>query len=113
MFIGGFFGFHLATNGCGGILWGAGIGYFVGFVGALLYENNRLNQKKAREDALDAARLAALMPSQVHPIYLQVPYNEKDQAKDLGARWDPAAKAWFIPPGVPSEPFVRWRAKEG
>lgn len=42
-------------------------------------------------------------------IYLEVPYEEKDQAKNLGARWDPAAKHWFIDP-TRAEPdmFSRW-----
>jgi hypothetical protein len=41
--------------------------------------------------------------------YLEVPYEEKDQAKRLGARWDPAAKHWFIDP-TRTEPdqFNRW-----
>lgn len=28
--------------------------------------------------------------------YLAVPYSEKDQAKAAGARWDKAAKAWYV-----------------
>lgn len=30
-------------------------------------------------------------------IWLDVPYAEKDQAKQAGARWDPAAKRWYAP----------------
>lgn len=30
-------------------------------------------------------------------IWLDVPYTEKDQAKKVGARWDPAAKRWYAP----------------
>ncbi|CAN8140806.1 exodeoxyribonuclease VII large subunit [uncultured Thiomicrorhabdus sp.] len=30
-------------------------------------------------------------------IYLNVPYAQKDQAKSLGARWDPIARKWYIP----------------
>ncbi|GAA4918828.1 DUF5710 domain-containing protein [Streptomonospora salina] len=34
-------------------------------------------------------------------IWLDVPYNEKDQAKAAGARWDPHAKRWYAPrPGI-------------
>ena len=29
--------------------------------------------------------------------WLDVPFSEKDQAKALGARWDPAAKRWYAP----------------
>lgn len=39
---------------------------------------------------------------------LDVPYREKNQAKDLGAKWDRAAQTWYIPPGVDPAPFARW-----
>ena len=42
--------------------------------------------------------------------YLAVPYEEKDAAKRLGARWDPSAQRWYIPAGHDPEPFARWRA---
>ena len=41
-------------------------------------------------------------------IVLKVPYAEKDEAKSLGARWNPARKCWYVPDGKPSEPFERW-----
>jgi hypothetical protein len=40
--------------------------------------------------------------------YLDVPFSEKDQAKQLGARWDPPSKRWYVPPGLPLQPFERW-----
>ncbi|WP_433237720.1 DUF5710 domain-containing protein [Streptosporangium sp. CA-135522] len=33
----------------------------------------------------------------VERLWLDVPYSEKDEAKALGARWDPAAKRWYAP----------------
>lgn len=33
-------------------------------------------------------------------INLQVPFNEKDAAKRLGARWDGDGKIWYVPEGV-------------
>lgn len=33
----------------------------------------------------------------VERLWLDVPYREKDEAKALGARWDPAAKRWYAP----------------
>lgn len=39
---------------------------------------------------------------------LKVPFEEKDQAKGLGARWDPARKVWFVPDGVDTGPFSKW-----
>jgi hypothetical protein len=32
--------------------------------------------------------------------WLDVPYAEKDQAKALGARWDPTARRWYAPPSA-------------
>lgn len=40
--------------------------------------------------------------------YLVVPYAEKDQARQLGARWDRNAKAWWIGANVDPAPFSRW-----
>jgi len=40
--------------------------------------------------------------------YLEVPIEEKDRAKSLGARWDPARVAWFVPDGVDLTPFLEW-----
>ncbi len=42
-------------------------------------------------------------------INLQVPFEEKDQARQLGARWDRAQKVWYVPDGTSAMPFERWR----
>ena len=31
-------------------------------------------------------------------IYLNVPYDEKDEAKKMGAKWDKSKKRWYIEP---------------
>ena len=41
-------------------------------------------------------------------ISLKVPFNEKDQAKALGARWNAELKQWYVPQGVNSTPFEKW-----
>ena len=41
-------------------------------------------------------------------INLKVPFNEKDQAKSLGARWNAEAKLWYVPVGVEVAPFEKW-----
>jgi len=41
-------------------------------------------------------------------ISLKVPFNEKDQAKALGARWNAELKQWYVPQGVQSAPFEKW-----
>ncbi len=39
---------------------------------------------------------------------LKVPFNEKDQAKALGAKWNVELKLWYVPLGVDSTPFEKW-----
>lgn len=39
---------------------------------------------------------------------LNVPYEEKDAAKQLGAHWDAKRKKWYIPKGVLAAPFAQW-----
>ena len=41
-------------------------------------------------------------------ITLKVPFNEKDQAKSLGARWNAESKHWYVPIGVNAAPFEKW-----
>ena len=41
-------------------------------------------------------------------IDLEVPYAEKDEAKSMGAYWDPARKTWYVPPGWDPRVFARW-----
>ena len=39
---------------------------------------------------------ANVKKSQKEKIYLHVPYEEKDKAKKLGAKWDASRKKWYI-----------------
>ncbi len=41
-------------------------------------------------------------------IILDVPFCEKDEAKMLGARWNPEIKKWFIPKKSESKLFSKW-----
>jgi len=48
-------------------------------------------------------------------VWLDCPFNEKDDAKAEGAEWDPDAPngtsrsgRWYAPPGVELEPLSRW-----
>lgn len=45
--------------------------------------------------------------------FLNVPYAEKDEARALGARWNPGKKRWYVPNGVALEAFAKWMPKEG
>ena len=44
--------------------------------------------------------------------FLNVPYAEKDEARALGARWNPGRKRWYVPAGVALEPFQKWLAED-
>lgn len=41
-------------------------------------------------------------------VNLRVSFEEKDEAKSLGARWDPARKTWYIQDVEDLTPFMRW-----
>ncbi len=43
-----------------------------------------------------------------HPIYLNVPYCDKDAAKGRGAKWDRIKRKWFVPAGVDLTFFKKW-----
>ncbi len=40
--------------------------------------------------------------------YVSVPFKEKEQARELGAKWDRQEKSWYIPDGVDKGPFEHW-----
>lgn len=44
-------------------------------------------------------------------VYLAVPYEEKDKAKALGAKWDPRHRCWYATEGSELAPFERWLPK--
>jgi DNA helicase-2/ATP-dependent DNA helicase PcrA len=49
---------------------------------------------------------AAVQASGRH--YLTATFHEKDQVKALGAEYDLARRAWFVPPGKDLAPFAQW-----
>src|SRR5699024_3891988 len=61
------------------------------------------------EGAIGRAAATKSRSTGVQRIYLQVPFAEKHEAKALGAYWDPQARLWYIPPGVPTGLLLqRW-----
>ena len=58
----------------------------------------------------DGCPYAQKEPRQVARINLSVPYAEKDEAKGLGAKWDPSAKKWYTLKNNPnaSELLEKW-----
>jgi putative DNA primase/helicase len=43
-----------------------------------------------------AAAVQAVSPPAAKPVYLHVPFDDKDQAKALGAKFDSEKKQWFV-----------------
>ena len=41
-------------------------------------------------------------------FYLACPYEEKDEAKALGARWDNDVRKWYVPDEVDTNLFTKW-----
>lgn len=52
-------------------------------------------------------------PTRIGRKYIDVPYEERQLAKDAGARWDKNARSWFVPEGADNESLDRWPVKEG
>ena len=44
-------------------------------------------------------------------VYLNVPFNKKDVAKNQGARWDRNNKLWYVPMELDIEQFEQWLPK--
>jgi exodeoxyribonuclease VII large subunit len=40
--------------------------------------------------------------------YLKVPFQQKDAAKSLGAKWDATVSSWYVPEGVDTSAFSTW-----
>ncbi|MFU8797084.1 MAG: zincin-like metallopeptidase domain-containing protein [Gammaproteobacteria bacterium] len=81
------------------------------------FEQTQL-QEQAQENELIEANLetetVTKQQEQVvrEKIYLNVPYEKKDEAKGLGARWDRSAQSWYVPAGIDSIPFDAWRKED-
>ena len=45
-------------------------------------------------------------------INLKTPFAEKDEAKALGARWDPTRKCWYVQDPKDLAPFRRWMTED-
>ena len=41
-------------------------------------------------------------------IFLNCPFNEKDECKALGGKWDAERKKWYVPDGVDASSFQKW-----
>lgn len=71
------------------------------------------SQTQAKEgNAMDIPKQEAA-PQQIakEKTWLNVPYKEKDEAKQHGARWDKGAKSWYAQEGTNLAPLSKWLAE--
>ena len=70
----------------------------------ILEQNNNLSQEDLYNNVKKIAQCfikpielkKKVVPFDFTNIYLKVPFNQKDEAKDLGAKWDNENKLWYI-----------------
>lgn len=61
---------------------------------------------------LEQSRLMGQQTPVGVPTYLSVAYQDKEEAKALGAKWDRKEQAWYVPAGVDPAPFEKF-ARQG
>lgn len=62
-------------------------------------KGNTLRSSNARQEDQDQQQARE---------YINVPYEEKDEAKALGAKWDLKEDSWYVPAGVELTAFSKW-----
>lgn len=67
-------------------------------------ESKKDSTSKSESDLSKKGIAGIDFPSE-SPVYLNVPYSRKDEAKAMGAKWDPDKKSWYIPAGVYNKEF--------
>ena len=70
----------------------------------------RLVQLQQQQYAVQTAAVnkKTAPPREVNRLDLRVSFAEKDEAKALGARWDPVKRVWYVPAGVSAAKFKKW-----
>ena len=46
--------------------------------------------------------------SRTERFYINCPYDDRHEAKDLGAKWDKDRRSWYVPMSKAIEPFRKW-----
>ncbi|WP_241754009.1 zincin-like metallopeptidase domain-containing protein [Xanthomonas translucens] len=64
--------------------------------------------KNTQEQRVGAADQQPAQAQAAERQYISVPFKEKDEAKQLGARWDRKEQSWYVPSGVDAAPFAKW-----
>lgn len=97
----------------------AGESFFLGSMAQNMHDHHVAEMERQQEEVhrdrtaeLRGEHPGAHQPStfmQNYPkTYLVCPFADKDKAKALGAKWDPAKRQWYVPAGISTEGFERW-----
>jgi len=76
-------------------------------------DNPQTQEANMLVNVSDGDILAAKRNEVAQLIYINVPFKEKNEVKQLGGRWDRQQKSWYIPPGVDSSLFLKWTQPTG
>lgn len=69
----------------------------------------RMNLDGIHDEALHKIRRNETpIKNQIKPIFLNVPYEEHEEAKALGADFESLTKRWYIYSDIDAQPFRRW-----
>ena len=68
-------------------------------------ETQRRNAERERDER---DRQQAAQQQKSERTYINVPYREKNEAKELGARWDRQQQSWYVPGSLDAGPFAKW-----
>ncbi|ELU9701950.1 DUF1738 domain-containing protein [Escherichia coli] len=71
---------------------------------------SRSQAQATESNAMETPKQEAAQPQQLaqEKTWLNVPYKEKNEAKQHGARWDKGAKSWYAPEGTNLAPLSKW-----
>ena len=71
----------------------------------------RIEEQKPGKQETQKARQVKRDIALEERTYLAVPYDERNEAKALGARWDAVKKAWFVGPEVDPVNIAKWKLR--
>jgi antirestriction protein ArdC/phage/plasmid primase-like uncharacterized protein len=69
-----------------------------------------LEQKREVSQTQEATTVKEQIPY-VDRTYLSVPYEEREEAKAIGTKWDAIKKAWYVGPGFDPEEIAKWKIR--
>lgn len=76
-----------------------------------IYDKHGFKMDDSSTWAVDPHEAQMLTDGTGTKFYVDVPIDEKDEAKAVGARWDPQLRAWYVPSGEYAGAITRWPPK--